>query len=305
MFHRIICISGPEPIAPPLDFLSASTSGSVSDHTLFTPVDTKNGQHAESEMNAPGDEEKSGARVLDDPPMGRVSEAFPTPSQQYADARTLARRRIYDMRYLRGERLWGPFQLVTRDSVHARPAGTGTPNVDRKAEVRMGETRSSIGSSASSRRGLQHLNTLAWAMGVDIELNDVDSTSDDDSGDEDWHDPAHASQETSSSSQGRNRDRAQVTGTQNTADTEDADDDAETEPERRSFPSFLPLLLLLIPNPRPMLLRQNPPPRAVGLVVPTPASLLTVRSLHAISSRSISDLTMRTSRVCGSSSKQT
>ena len=95
----------------------------------------------------------------------------------------------------------------------------------------MGETRSSTGSSASSRRGLQHLNTLAWAMGVDIELNDVDSTSDDDSGDEDWHDPAEASQETPSS-QGRHRDGEQVTGTQNTANTEDTDDDAETEPER-------------------------------------------------------------------------
>ena len=121
MFHRIICISGPEPIAPPLDFLSASTSGSVSDHTLFTPVDTKNGQHAESEMNAPGDEEKSEVRVLDNPPMGRVSKAFPTPSQQYADARTLARRRVYNMRYLRGECLWGPFQLVTRESLHDVP----------------------------------------------------------------------------------------------------------------------------------------------------------------------------------------
>ena len=99
--------------------------------------------------------------MSDDQSMSRVSEAFPTPSQQHADARILARRRVYDMRYLRGERLWGPFQLVTRESLNSRRPGAGTPNVDRKAEVQMGETRSSTGGSASGHRGLQHLNTLS------------------------------------------------------------------------------------------------------------------------------------------------
>ena len=93
--------------------------------------------------------------------MGRVSEAFPTPSQQHADARILARRRVYDMRYLRGERLWGPFQLLTRESLNSHRPGAGTPNVDRKAEVQMGETRSSTGGSELGHRGLQHLNTLS------------------------------------------------------------------------------------------------------------------------------------------------
>ena len=89
------------------------------------------------------------------------------------------------MRYLCGERLWGPFQLLTRESLNSRRPGAGTPNVDRKAEAQMGETRSSTGGSVSGHRGLQHLNTLAWAMGMGIELDDIDSTSDDDSSDED------------------------------------------------------------------------------------------------------------------------
>ena len=248
VFHHIVCITGFVPIAPPLDFPSAPTPGSDSDRTLFTSLDSKNGQHDENEMDAPADEEKSGARVLDDPPMGRISKAFPTPSQQYADARTLARRRVYDMRYLRGERLWGPFQLVTRESLHARP-GASTLNVDRKVEAWVGETRSSTGSSASSRRGLQHLNTLAWAMGADIDRDDLDSTSDDDSGDEDWHDPAEASQETPSSSQGRHRDGEQVTGTQNIATTEDTDDDAETKPERSLISLVLASSVAVDPGP--------------------------------------------------------
>ena len=48
---RIVSITGFAPIAPPLDFLSPSTSGSVSDRTLFAFVDSKNGQHAENEMD--------------------------------------------------------------------------------------------------------------------------------------------------------------------------------------------------------------------------------------------------------------
>ena len=99
VFHHIVCITGFVPIAPPLDFLSPSTSGSVSDHTLFASVDS-NGQRVKNETDTREDEEKSGARVSDDQPIGRVSEAFPAPSQQYSDARILARRRVYDMRYL-------------------------------------------------------------------------------------------------------------------------------------------------------------------------------------------------------------
>ena len=49
--HRIVSITGFVPIVPPLDFLSPSTSGSVSDRTLFAFVDSKNGQHAENETD--------------------------------------------------------------------------------------------------------------------------------------------------------------------------------------------------------------------------------------------------------------
>ncbi|KIK91860.1 hypothetical protein PAXRUDRAFT_148540 [Paxillus rubicundulus Ve08.2h10] len=40
---------------------------------------------------------------------------FPTRAEQYADARRLAKRRVYDMQYLRGDRMWGPYQVVERD----------------------------------------------------------------------------------------------------------------------------------------------------------------------------------------------
>ncbi|KAH7917433.1 hypothetical protein BV22DRAFT_937050 [Leucogyrophana mollusca] len=41
---------------------------------------------------------------------------LPTEEEQFADARILARRRVYDMRYLSPKRHWGPFQPVLRAS---------------------------------------------------------------------------------------------------------------------------------------------------------------------------------------------
>ena len=81
-----------------------------------------------------------------------------------------------------------------------------------------------------------------------IELDDIDSTSDDDSGDEDWHGPAEASLETFSS-QGRHHYGEQVTGTQSIVTTEDTDDDAETEPERSLISLVLSSSVAVDPEP--------------------------------------------------------
>ena len=240
VFHRIICITGFVPIPPPLrvvsvpTFTSTSTSGSDSDSTLSTSVDVNNG---ENEVEIQGGGKKHGEK--DHRKSDEEPEAFPTPSQQHADARTLARRRVYDMRYLRGERLWGPFQPVTRATLNATRPGPTPLDADSRAKLQKVETRASTSGATSRRRGLRGLDTLAWAMGVEIELNDVDSTSGDDSGDEEWHDPSEAGPDASSSSQSRDREREQAAGGEDTAMTEDADRD----PEIVHDPSLVSLIL--------------------------------------------------------------
>ena len=47
-------------------------------------------------------------------PIPRLRASFYSADEQYADARILARRRVYDMRYLSPTRMWGPFQPVQR-----------------------------------------------------------------------------------------------------------------------------------------------------------------------------------------------
>ena len=47
-------------------------------------------------------------------PIPRLRPPFYSADEQYADARILARRRVYDMRYLSPTRMWGPFQPVQR-----------------------------------------------------------------------------------------------------------------------------------------------------------------------------------------------
>ena len=54
-------------------------------------------------------------------PIPRLRPPFYSADEQYADARLLARRRVYDMRYLSPTRMWGPFQPVQREG-----SGTGT-----------------------------------------------------------------------------------------------------------------------------------------------------------------------------------
>jgi len=59
------------------------------------------------------EEEEDEDEMLSVPLLPRPS--FYSSDEQYADARILARRRVYDMRYLSPTRMWGPFQPVQRE----------------------------------------------------------------------------------------------------------------------------------------------------------------------------------------------
>ena len=256
VFHRIVCITGFVPIPPPLVATTTSTSTSefIADDARSAAVDTevrKNQQRntrVEYERRRLGEEafgeEHEEHDRCESGEQSDASTAFPTPLQQRADARTLARRRVYDMRYLRGDRLWGPFQIVTREALGARP-GPKRPGLDRKEVPRKGGRGASTSGAPSGRAGpvprlgALRLGTLAWAIGVDIEPDDFDSTSDDDQ-DEDWRDPADTGKEPSSSSESRERVREQTHGGE---DMVDGDSDVEpTEPEH-------PLMSLILSSP--------------------------------------------------------
>ncbi|KAG8215867.1 hypothetical protein J3R82DRAFT_7824 [Butyriboletus roseoflavus] len=240
VFHRIICITGFVPIPPPLVATSTSTSTStstpisefISDHTRSASVDTEvlKNQDTEIELGRREDGELEQHKDHDHHESGEQSTptAFPTPSQQHADARTLARRRVYDMRYLRGDCLWGPFHPVTREALGVRPEATRLAFGKKEDVPRKGGKRASTSSASSGSGWTYRLGTLAWAIGVDIEPDDFDSTSDD-SKDEDWRDPADTGKESSSSSESEEREREPTNGS---GDTVVADPDVEPiEPE--------------------------------------------------------------------------
>jgi hypothetical protein len=225
VFHRIICITGFVPIPPPLVSTPTPTactpitaSEPVSDHIRSASAELKNRHDIEEdgEQHGKNDHHESNKRST----RRRIPKEFPTPLQQHADARVLAKRRVYDMRYLRGDRLWGPFQLVTRESLDPRP-GASRLDDHRKGKPQEGRKRASTRGAASGRGGPHRLGTLAWAIGVDIEPDAFDSPSDD-SEDEDWHDPADPDQE-----------REQTAGGE---DTVDADMDMEIEPIEPEHP---------------------------------------------------------------------
>ncbi|KIJ67423.1 hypothetical protein HYDPIDRAFT_25879 [Hydnomerulius pinastri MD-312] len=155
-------------------------------------------------------------------------DPFPSPAQQYADARILARRRVYDMRYLRADRAWGPFQVVDRSASTSARNGRGG---------RLGRGAGASGSkaprSASNRPG-RGLGTLAWAMGMEVD--------DDDEGDEDWHDAEDGDKEGSSSSSSSDNTREGEVGNDGGADDDDEESDSEPEVEH-------PLISLILPTP--------------------------------------------------------
>lgn len=234
VFHRIICITGFVPIPPPLvSTLSCMSPTSVasefiSEHAGFTSVDM-------DELKNPHDTEEHQKEddhpEADEQPMRQTPEVFPLPLQQHADARILARRKVYDMQYLRGDRLWGPFQVVTREPPDT-PPGASRLDDDRKGK---GRKHGSTSATASGRGGIRRLGPFAWAMGVDIDPDELDSgTSSDDSKDEDWRDPADPSTKASSALVERgDRERDQGSGSE---DTVDADIDVDMDPIESEHP---------------------------------------------------------------------
>ncbi|KAH0835721.1 hypothetical protein J3R83DRAFT_9543 [Lanmaoa asiatica] len=260
VFHRIICITGFVPIPPPLvstptptststatatttaTATATFTSDSDSDYVRSASVDmeVQKSQHdTGNELGTQEDGKHHNHCECDEQPMDRNPMAFPTPSQQHADARTLARSKVYDMRYIHGDRLWGPFHPVTRESLGECP-GSSSLDVDQKGRSRKGGKHASTSGAGSGHGEAYHLGTLAWAMGVDIEPDDFDSMSDD-TKDEDWRDPTDTSKESSSSSRSGDHEREQTKGGE---DTVDADPDAEIEPIEPEHP----LISLILPS---------------------------------------------------------
>lgn len=102
LFHKLICCTGFIPItAPALELTDTSAPGA------WPAVST----------SAPPDSASTSDEDEDIPPLPitRPRSSSYTPEEQSADARILARRRVYDMRYLGPARMWGPFQPVQRD----------------------------------------------------------------------------------------------------------------------------------------------------------------------------------------------
>jgi hypothetical protein len=216
LFHRTVCITGFVPVSPPLgSFTSTSTPQSVA-----VQVDECDSPHShrsgEQEEGGEGEDTEQDSESDARP----TCEGFPTAAQQHADARMLARRRVYDMRYLRGDRLWGPYQSVTRAAVAARPSAGGAGRTDMEGQ---GERVTARRGPVSGRAGdVPHLGTLAWAMGVDVNPDEVNSSSDnnedEDDGDGEWREPADAGRPSASSA---------VPGYESPADD---DDGVEMEP---------------------------------------------------------------------------
>jgi hypothetical protein len=103
LFHKLICCTGFIPIAAPAPEL-ADTSVPIA-----SPV-TSTSASLDSAFSPDENEDMPALSIT------RLRSPSYTPEAQSADARTLARRRVYDMRYLSPARMWGPFKPVQRDT---------------------------------------------------------------------------------------------------------------------------------------------------------------------------------------------
>ncbi|KAF8129069.1 hypothetical protein EV363DRAFT_393040 [Boletus edulis] len=238
VFHRIICITGFVPIPPPLTSTSTralkTAPESVSDRAASADLEgLKDGHDAEedADLRTEEEDEENDHRELGGQSRRRTPKPFPTPSQQFADARILARRRVYDMQYLRDDRLWGPYQVVTRVPIKA-PLGMSRPGDGNKGKSQEGGKGASASSAASGRGWIHRIGTLAWSMGAEIEPDEFDSDpTSDDSEDEDWHDPADHGQTSFAPFGSGDRDPEQTIGTKDMVDAEIEMDTEPTEPE--------------------------------------------------------------------------
>ncbi|KAG1878974.1 hypothetical protein F4604DRAFT_1923660 [Suillus subluteus] len=102
LFHKLICCTGFIPIAAPAPELADTSIPGA------WPVTSTSA----SPDSASALDENEDLPAL---PITCSRTSLYTEGQS-ADARTLARRRVYDMRYLGPARMWGPFQPVRRDT---------------------------------------------------------------------------------------------------------------------------------------------------------------------------------------------
>lgn len=103
LFYKLICCTGFIPINVPAPELADTP---VPEARLVTSTSA-----SPDSASAPDENEDMPALPITCPRFSLY-----THDKQSADARTLARRRVYDMRYLGPARMWGPFQPVRRDT---------------------------------------------------------------------------------------------------------------------------------------------------------------------------------------------
>ncbi|KAG2148968.1 hypothetical protein DEU56DRAFT_87385 [Suillus clintonianus] len=104
LFHKLICCTGFIPIsAPAPELADPSTPNSPGPADIPVP--------GAWPVASASDEDED----LPPLPITRPRPMLYTAVEQSADARTLARRRVYDMRYIGPARMWGPYQHVQRD----------------------------------------------------------------------------------------------------------------------------------------------------------------------------------------------
>ncbi|KAG1782130.1 hypothetical protein EV702DRAFT_508189 [Suillus placidus] len=113
LFHKLICCTGFIPIsAPAPELADPSTPESPGPADTSIPGAWPAAFTSSPDLASAPDEDQDMPPL----PITRPRSLLYTAEEQAADARTLARRRVYDMRYLGSARMWGPFQPVRRDT---------------------------------------------------------------------------------------------------------------------------------------------------------------------------------------------
>lgn len=123
LFHKLVCCTGfiPIPALPAPVEAELSPEPELAPEDLSVATAWTEAQLASSSITPSPesitDEGEDEDETLSVPPLPipRPRPSFYSADEQYADARILARRRVYDMRYLSPTRMWGPFQPVQRE----------------------------------------------------------------------------------------------------------------------------------------------------------------------------------------------
>jgi len=114
LFHKLVCCTGFVPI-PTLPSLVEAESSPEAPADMPLPTTWTEAQSALSSA-PPGPVSVTKDKMHPDssPDIQRPQSSFYSAEEQFADARRLARRRVYDMQYLNSARMWGPFRPVRR-----------------------------------------------------------------------------------------------------------------------------------------------------------------------------------------------